>query len=58
MNLTICLYPASFEYWAFEVLVFLAGLFPDSEITTSLIAIWYGSNSFLFAPKMKIEGFK
>ncbi|XP_057457252.1 protein DETOXIFICATION 18-like [Lotus japonicus] len=28
-----------FEYWAFEVLVFLAGLFPDSEITTSLIAI-------------------
>ncbi|KAI9083459.1 hypothetical protein K1719_034401 [Acacia pycnantha] len=27
------------EYWAFEVLVFLAGLLPDSEITTSLIAI-------------------
>ncbi|MED6221303.1 Protein DETOXIFICATION 18 [Stylosanthes scabra] len=27
------------EYWAFEVLVFLAGLMPDSEITTSLIAI-------------------
>ncbi|KAK7335146.1 hypothetical protein VNO80_26922 [Phaseolus coccineus] len=27
------------EYWAFEVLVFLAGLYPDSQITTSLIAI-------------------
>ncbi|KAJ1403450.1 Multi antimicrobial extrusion protein [Sesbania bispinosa] len=27
------------EYWAFEVLVFLAGLMPDSEVTTSLIAI-------------------
>ncbi|QHO31783.1 hypothetical protein HN51_019942 [Arachis hypogaea] len=27
------------EYWAFEVLVFLAGIMPDSEITTSLIAI-------------------
>ncbi|KAK7401809.1 hypothetical protein VNO78_13595 [Psophocarpus tetragonolobus] len=27
------------EYWAFEVLVFLAGLLPDSHITTSLIAI-------------------
>ncbi|XP_020224357.1 protein DETOXIFICATION 19 isoform X2 [Cajanus cajan] len=27
------------EYWAFEVLVFLAGLLPDSQITTSLVAI-------------------
>ncbi|KAJ8747573.1 hypothetical protein K2173_014357 [Erythroxylum novogranatense] len=27
------------EYWAFEILVFLAGLMPNSEITTSLIAI-------------------
>ncbi|KAL2331416.1 hypothetical protein Fmac_018997 [Flemingia macrophylla] len=27
------------EYWAFEVLVFLSGLLPDSQITTSLIAI-------------------
>ncbi|XP_061354345.1 protein DETOXIFICATION 19-like [Gastrolobium bilobum] len=27
------------EYWAFEVLVFLAGLLPDSQMTTSLIAI-------------------
>lgn len=48
MNLTICLYHASLEYWAFEVLVFLAGLMPDSQITTSLIAIWYGSHSFIF----------
>ncbi|CAJ1957113.1 unnamed protein product [Sphenostylis stenocarpa] len=28
------------EYWAFEVLVFLAGLLPNPHITTSLIAIW------------------
>ncbi|KAK7324564.1 hypothetical protein VNO77_28230 [Canavalia gladiata] len=27
------------EYWVFEVMVFLAGLMPDSQITTSLIAI-------------------
>nr|GEW53419.1 protein DETOXIFICATION 19-like [Tanacetum cinerariifolium] len=27
------------EYWAFELLVLLAGLFPNSEITTSLIAM-------------------
>ncbi|KAK7272550.1 hypothetical protein RJT34_29214 [Clitoria ternatea] len=27
------------EYWAFEIMVFLAGLLPDSQITTSLIAI-------------------
>ncbi|XP_058754828.1 protein DETOXIFICATION 18-like [Vicia villosa] len=27
------------EYWAFEVLVFLAGLMSDSQVTTSLIAI-------------------
>ncbi|CAK7327777.1 unnamed protein product [Dovyalis caffra] len=27
------------EYWAFEILVFLAGLMPGSEISTSLIAI-------------------
>lgn len=27
------------EYWAFEILVFLAGLMPNSEISTSLIAI-------------------
>jgi len=44
----IILYYASLEYWAFEVLVFLAGLMPDSQITTSLIAIWYGSHIFIF----------
>ncbi|RDX63061.1 Protein DETOXIFICATION 19, partial [Mucuna pruriens] len=39
-HLTICcLCYASLEYWAFEVLVFLAGLLPDSQTTTSLIAI-------------------
>ncbi|GMJ11440.1 DETOXIFICATION 18 [Hibiscus trionum] len=27
------------EFWAFEILVFLAGLMPNPEITTSLIAI-------------------
>ncbi|KAJ0046671.1 hypothetical protein Pint_04596 [Pistacia integerrima] len=27
------------EFWAFEILVFLAGLMPNSELTTSLIAI-------------------
>ncbi|KAK2638994.1 hypothetical protein Ddye_026789 [Dipteronia dyeriana] len=27
------------EYWAFEILVLLAGLMPNSEVTTSLIAI-------------------
>ncbi|EYU26372.1 hypothetical protein ABFS82_08G186900 [Erythranthe guttata] len=27
------------EYWAFEILVLLAGLMPNSEITTSLIAM-------------------
>ncbi|XP_040966760.1 protein DETOXIFICATION 18 isoform X2 [Gossypium hirsutum] len=29
------------EYWAFELLVLLAGLMPNSEVTTSLIAMWY-----------------
>ncbi|CAN0901478.1 Protein DETOXIFICATION 19 [Linum grandiflorum] len=28
------------EYWAFEILIFLAGLMPDSEISTSLLAMW------------------
>ncbi|KAJ4726334.1 Protein DETOXIFICATION [Melia azedarach] len=27
------------EYWAFEILVILAGLMPNSEVTTSLIAM-------------------
>lgn len=33
-------YVNSLEYWAFEILVFLAGLAPNSETNTSLIAIW------------------
>ncbi|KNA25368.1 hypothetical protein SOVF_007220 [Spinacia oleracea] len=28
------------EFWAFEILVLLAGLMPNSKTTTSLIAIW------------------
>ncbi|CAI8593147.1 unnamed protein product [Vicia faba] len=35
------------EYWAFEIMVFLAGLLPNSQITTSLIAIC--ANTELFA---------
>ncbi|KAK4851777.1 hypothetical protein QYF36_018359 [Acer negundo] len=31
------------EYWAFEILVLLAGLMQNSEVTTSLIAIWLAS---------------
>lgn len=31
----------SLEYWAFELLVIIAGLMPNSEGTTSLVAIWY-----------------
>ncbi|KAK3028410.1 hypothetical protein RJ639_039620 [Escallonia herrerae] len=30
------------EYWAFELLVLLAGLMPNAVITTPLIAMWYG----------------
>lgn len=37
LNNSIC----SLEYWAFEILVFLAGLMKDAETTTSLIAMWY-----------------
>ena len=47
MNLTI-LYFSSLESLAVEVLVFLAGLMSDSQITTSLIAIWYDSYIFIF----------
>ncbi|KAK1431005.1 hypothetical protein QVD17_14195 [Tagetes erecta] len=28
------------EYWAFEILVLQAGILPNAEITTSLIAMW------------------
>lgn len=33
----------SLEYCAFEILVLVAGLMPNSEVTTSLIAMWYVS---------------
>uniref|UniRef100_A0A0D3DK19 MATE efflux family protein n=1 Tax=Brassica oleracea var. oleracea TaxID=109376 RepID=A0A0D3DK19_BRAOL len=41
-NLTLSLPSAAMvclEYWAFEILVVLAGLMPNPEITTSLVAI-------------------
>ncbi|KAG8364917.1 hypothetical protein BUALT_Bualt18G0048600 [Buddleja alternifolia] len=41
-NLKIALPSAAMvclEYWAFEILVLLAGLMPNSEITTSLVAM-------------------
>ncbi|XP_058754823.1 protein DETOXIFICATION 19-like isoform X2 [Vicia villosa] len=36
------------EYWAFEIMVFLAGLLPNSQITTSLIAICANTESFAY----------
>ncbi|CAH2052919.1 unnamed protein product [Thlaspi arvense] len=42
INLTLSLPSAAMvclEYWAFEILVFLAGLMPNPEIATSLVAI-------------------
>ncbi|CAL5200911.1 unnamed protein product [Lathyrus oleraceus] len=36
------------EYWVFEVMVFLAGLLPDSQITTSLIAICANTEFFAY----------
>ncbi|XP_010684777.2 protein DETOXIFICATION 18 [Beta vulgaris subsp. vulgaris] len=36
------------EYWAFEILVLLAGLFPNSEITTSLIAMCVNTEAIAF----------
>ncbi|KAM6584718.1 hypothetical protein CsatB_011720 [Cannabis sativa] len=36
------------EYWAFEILVFLAGLMPNSEVTTSLIAICVNTEAITF----------
>ncbi|KAG7632309.1 Multi antimicrobial extrusion protein [Arabidopsis suecica] len=42
INLTLSLPSAAMvclEYWAFEILVFLAGVMPNPEINTSLVAI-------------------
>ncbi|KDP45885.1 hypothetical protein JCGZ_15329 [Jatropha curcas] len=36
------------EYWAFEILVFLAGIMPNSKITTSLIAICVNTESIAY----------
>ncbi|XP_010684778.2 protein DETOXIFICATION 18 isoform X1 [Beta vulgaris subsp. vulgaris] len=36
------------EYWAFEILVPLAGLFPNSEMTTSLIAMCVNTEAAAF----------
>lgn len=37
-----------FEYWAFEILVLLAGLMPNSQATTSLIAICVNTQSIAY----------
>ncbi|KAJ9551475.1 hypothetical protein OSB04_015520 [Centaurea solstitialis] len=36
------------EYWAFELLVLLAGIMPDSEITTSLIALCVNTEAIAY----------
>ncbi|KAK3198896.1 hypothetical protein Dsin_022311 [Dipteronia sinensis] len=39
---------ASLEDWAFEILVLLAGLVPNSELTTSLIAMCVNTQAIAF----------
>ncbi|KAL2496370.1 MATE efflux family protein ALF5 [Forsythia ovata] len=36
------------EYWAFEILVLLAGLMPNSEVTTSLIAMCVNTEAIAY----------
>ncbi|KAL0406790.1 UNVERIFIED_CONTAM: protein DETOXIFICATION 18 [Sesamum latifolium] len=36
------------EYWAFEILVLLAGLMPNSEMTTSLVAMCVNTETICF----------
>ncbi|XP_065862067.1 protein DETOXIFICATION 19-like [Euphorbia lathyris] len=36
------------EYWAFEILVLLAGMMPDSTITTSLVAICVNTEAIAY----------
>ncbi|XP_038685605.1 protein DETOXIFICATION 19-like isoform X1 [Tripterygium wilfordii] len=36
------------EYWAFEILVFLAGLMPNSEMTTSLVAMCVNTETIAY----------
>ncbi|KAK1395597.1 hypothetical protein POM88_005460 [Heracleum sosnowskyi] len=35
------------EYWVFEILVFMASLMKNSEVTTSLVAIWARAIAFI-----------
>ncbi|XP_078181316.1 protein DETOXIFICATION 18-like [Carex rostrata] len=37
-----------FEYWAFEILVLLAGLMPNSELSTSLIAMCVNTETITY----------
>ncbi|KAJ4745571.1 Protein DETOXIFICATION [Rhynchospora pubera] len=37
-----------FEYWAFEILVLLAGLMPNSELSTSLIAMCVNTEAITY----------
>ncbi|CAH8261555.1 unnamed protein product [Arabidopsis lyrata] len=51
LNLTLSIPSAAMvclEYWAFEILVFLAGLMPNPEITTSLVAICVNTESISY----------
>ncbi|CAI0543535.1 unnamed protein product [Linum tenue] len=36
------------EYWAFEILIFLAGVMPDSEISTSLLAMCVNTETIAY----------
>ncbi|XP_057529778.1 protein DETOXIFICATION 19-like [Amaranthus tricolor] len=50
-NFNLALYSASMlclEYWAFEILVILAGIMPNSEETTSLIAMCVYTEAIAF----------
>ncbi|CAA2935247.1 DETOXIFICATION 18-like [Olea europaea subsp. europaea] len=50
-NLKIALPSAAMvclEYWAFEILVLLAGLMPNSEVTTSLIAMCVNTEAIAY----------
>ncbi|AEE76776.1 unnamed protein product [Arabidopsis thaliana] len=51
LNLTLSIPSAAMvclEYWAFEILVFLAGLMRNPEITTSLVAICVNTESISY----------
>ncbi|KAJ4847418.1 Protein DETOXIFICATION 19 [Turnera subulata] len=51
INLNLALPSAAMvclEYWAFELLVFLAGLMPNSEISTSLIAMCVNTEAIAY----------